>query len=122
MVLDRVPAEAADEIAAHLSEMLAAQELGAAPLFVLPETWVDGQGLLPERVTAPLAAWFARLAADADARAAVVRQTLDGALAALHPAVEGLADAAEEQVTAADALDERVLAAYRGRTGPSGRG
>ncbi|MCM0679070.1 ABC transporter, partial [Micromonospora phytophila] len=114
MVLDRVPPEAADEIAAHLSEMLAAQDLGAAPLFVLPETWVDGQGLLPDRATAPLAAWFARLAADADARAAVVRQTLDGALAALHPAVEGLADAADEQLAAADALDERVRAAYRG--------
>ncbi|MEU7931743.1 GTPase domain-containing protein [Micromonospora echinofusca] len=122
MVLDRVPPEAADEIAAHLSEMLAAQELGAAPLFVLPETWVDGQGLLPDRVTAPLAAWFARLAADADARAAVVRQTLDGALGALHPAVEGLADAAEEQVTAADALDERVLAAYRGAHRTVGQG
>ncbi|MEU1687167.1 GTPase domain-containing protein [Micromonospora sp. NPDC005707] len=114
MVLDRVPPEAADEIAAHLSEMLAAQDLGAAPLFVLPETWVDGQGLLPDRVTAPLAAWFARLAADAEARSAVVRQTLDGALAALHPTVDALADAADEQVAAADALDERVRAAYRG--------
>ncbi|MCW3813696.1 ABC transporter [Micromonospora sp. DR5-3] len=114
MVLDRVPPEAADEIAAHLSEMLAAQDLGAAPLFVLPETWVDGQGLLPDKVTAPLSAWFARLAADAEARSAVVRQTLDGALAALHPAVDGLADAADEQVAAADALDERVRAAYRG--------
>lgn len=113
MVLDRVPPEAVDEIAAHLSEMLAEQDLGAAPLFVLPETWVDGQGLLPDRVTAPLSAWFARLAADADARAAVVRQTLDGALAALHPTVEALADAADEQVAAADALDERVRAAYR---------
>ncbi|MDG4836017.1 ABC transporter [Micromonospora sp. WMMD967] len=114
MVLDRVPAEAADEISAHLAEMLAEQGLGQAPLFVLPETWVDGQGLLPEAVTASLADWFARLAADADARAAVVRQTLDGALAALHPAVEELADAADEQIAAADALDERVRAAYRG--------
>ncbi|MEH0982336.1 ABC transporter [Micromonospora sp. CPCC 205556] len=114
MVLDRVPPEAADEIAAHLSEMLAAQDLGAAPLFVLPETWVDGQGLLPDKVTAPLSAWFARLAADAEARAAVVRQTLDGALASLHPTVEALAEAADEQVTAAEALDERVRAAYRG--------
>ncbi|WP_091081547.1 GTPase domain-containing protein [Micromonospora nigra] len=114
MVLDRVPPEATEEIAAHLSEMLAEQGLGAAPLFVLPETWVDGQGLLPDRIIAPLADWFARLAADADARAAVVRQTLDGALAALHPAVEGLAEAADEQVDAADALDERVRAAYRG--------
>ncbi|MEU4714568.1 ABC transporter [Micromonospora purpureochromogenes] len=114
MVLDRVPPEAADEIAAHLSEMLAAQDLGAAPLFVLPETWVDGQGLLPDKVTAPLSAWFSRLAADAEARAAVVRQTLDGALASLHPTVEALAEAADEQVAAADALDERVRAAYRG--------
>ncbi|QOC94639.1 GTPase domain-containing protein [Micromonospora craniellae] len=113
LVLDRVPAEATDEVAAHLAEMLAEQNLGAAPLFVLPETWVDGQGLLPDRITAPLADWFARLAADADARAAVVRQTLGGALAALAPSVESLAVAADEQVTAADALDERVLAAYR---------
>lgn len=114
MVLDRVPVEATDEVAAHLAEMLAEQGLGAAPLFVLPETWVDGQGLLPDQVTAPLSTWFARLAADAGARSAVVRQTLDGALAALHPAVAGLADAADEQVAAADALDERVRAAYRG--------
>ncbi|TCB93484.1 ABC transporter [Micromonospora zingiberis] len=113
MVLDRVPAEATDEVAAHLGEMLAEQDLGSAPLFVLPETWIDGQGLLPDRVTAPLADWFARLAADADARSAVVRQTLGGALAALQPAVESLAGAADEQVAAADALDDRVRAAYR---------
>ncbi|TDC37323.1 GTPase domain-containing protein [Micromonospora sp. KC213] len=113
LVLDRVPPEAIDEVTAHLSEMLAAQQLDTAPLFVLPETWVDGQGLLPERVTAPLGDWFAGLAADAEARAAVVRQTLDGALASLHPTVEALAEAADEQTAAADALDERVRAAYR---------
>ncbi|HEY0697074.1 MAG TPA: ABC transporter, partial [Micromonospora sp.] len=113
LVLDRVPGEAADEIADHLSSMLAAHDLGSAPLFVLPETTVDGQGLLPEAVTAELRSWFGRLAADADARAAVVRQTLDGALAALHPAVEGLADATDEQAAAVAALDERIRAAYR---------
>jgi hypothetical protein len=43
----------------------------------------------------------------------VVRQTLDGALAALGPAVHGLADAADEQATAAAVLEERVIAAYR---------
>ncbi|TDC65457.1 ABC transporter [Micromonospora sp. KC207] len=113
MVLDRVPAEATDEVAAHLAEMLAAQGLGAAPLFVLPETWVDGQGLLPDKITEPLSTWFSRLAADAGARATVVRQTLDGALAALGPAAAGLADAADEQGAGADALDERVVAAYQ---------
>ncbi|MGX6604481.1 ABC transporter [Micromonosporaceae bacterium Da 78-11] len=113
LVLDRVPADAAGEVSAHLSEMLTARNLGAAPLFVLPETKLDGQGMLSEETTKPLHDWFAQLAADADARAAVVRQTLDGALAALGPAVAGLAAAAEDQATAAKALDERVTTAYR---------
>ncbi len=113
LVLDRVPAEVAGEVAAHLSEMLVSRELGAAPLFVLPESRLDGQGLLPEETTQPLHDWFAQLAADAGARGAVVRQTLNGALAALVPAVIGLAEAAQEQVAAAEALDERVTTAYR---------
>ncbi|MDQ7910313.1 hypothetical protein RB614_38050 [Phytohabitans sp. ZYX-F-186] len=113
LVLDRVPPEAAEEVTAHLLEMLSIHGLHAAPLFVLPETDVDRQGLLPERVTAPLREWFERIATDAATRAAVVRQTLDGALAALVPAVEELAVAADEQVTTADTLDDRVRAAYR---------
>jgi hypothetical protein len=113
LVLDRVPPEASDEIATHLSEMLAAHDLAAAPLFVVPETDVDGQGLLPEGATAPLRAWFGQLAGDAAARAAVVRRTLDGALAALAPAVAGLATAADDQAAAAKTLDARVRTAYR---------
>ena len=113
LVLDRVPAGAAKEVAAHLREMLAAHDMSAAPLFVLPETTLDGQGLLADEVVRPLHEWFEQLAEDADARAGVVRQTLDGALAALGPAVHGLADAADEQATAAAALEERVIAAYR---------
>ncbi|GIF65254.1 ABC transporter [Asanoa ishikariensis] len=114
LVLDRVPDEAGDDVPAHLAEMLAANDLAEAPLFVLPETDVDGQGLLPGRDTAELRAWFERLASDANARAAVVRQTLDGAVAALSPAADGLAAAADEQAAAARALRERVRAAYRG--------
>ncbi|MET0426541.1 MAG: ABC transporter, partial [Actinoplanes sp.] len=113
LVLDRVPAEAAGEISAHLREMLSARNLGAAPLFVLPETTLDGQGLIAEDVIRPLHDWFKQLAADANARTAVVRQTLDGALSALAPAAAGLAEAAEDQAKAAKALDERVTAAYR---------
>ncbi|SNT65030.1 Dynamin family protein [Asanoa hainanensis] len=114
LVLDRVPDEAGDDVPAHLAEMLEANDLAEAPLFVLPETDVDGQGLLPGRDTAELRAWFDRLASDANARAAVVRQTLDGAVAALSPAADGLAAAADEQAAAARALRERVRAAYRG--------
>ncbi len=113
LVLDRVPAEAAAEIATHLQDMLNVRDLGAAPLFVLPETRLDGQGLIAEDVIAPLHDWFGRLAADSNARAAVVRQTLDGALISLGPAVTGLADAADEQARAAKALGDRVTAAYR---------
>jgi hypothetical protein len=113
LVLNRVPPEAAGEISAHLGEMLAEHDMSAAPLFVLPETTLDGQGLLAEDVVQPLHDWFAQLAADGNARAAVVRQTLDGALAALRPAVGGLAAAADDQAVAAKALDERVTAAYR---------
>lgn len=113
LVLDRVPPAATDEVTAHLAEMLAAHGLGAAPLFVLPETVVDGQGLLPGRLTEPLRSWFARLAADSEARASVIRQTLDGAVTALVPAIENLAVAADQQAAAAQALDLRVHAAYR---------
>ena len=114
LVLDRVPPDAADEISTHLAEMLTQQGLGAAPLFVLPETTVDGQGILPDRAIAGLRDWFGRLAADSEARAAVVRQTLNGALSAVEPIVEDLAKAADEQVRAAESLEERVRAAYRG--------
>ncbi len=113
LVLDRVPAESAAEIATHLQDMLAVRDLGGAPLFVLPETRLDGQGLIAEDVIGPLHDWFGRLAADAGARTAVVRQTLDGALISLGPAVAGLADAADEQARAAKALGDRVTAAYR---------
>ncbi|NMO57620.1 ABC transporter [Actinoplanes sp. TBRC 11911] len=113
LVLDRVPAEAIADVTTHLRDMLAVRDLGAAPLFILPETRLDGPGLIAEEVIQPLHDWFGQLAADADARGAVVRQTLDGALTALGPAVAGLAEAADEQARAAKALDERVTVAYR---------
>ena len=114
LVLNRVPPEAIDEVPAHLSELLAANDLATAPVFVVPESDVDGQGLLPEPAIAAIREWFGRLAADPASRESVVRQTLDGALAALTPAVTGLADAVDDQVAAARDLRERVASAYRG--------
>ncbi|RAK35319.1 hypothetical protein B0I29_11071 [Actinoplanes lutulentus] len=113
LVLDRVPAEAAADIAAHLGEMLTERDLGSAPLFVIPETGLDSNGMLPEAAVGSMRQWFAQLSSDANARSAVVRQTLDGALGALSPALHGLAEAADEQLSTAQALDERVAAAYR---------
>jgi hypothetical protein len=113
LVLDRVPAGAATAVAPHLTEMLHAHDMGGAPMFVLPESQLDGQGLLPEPAVESMRDWFTSLARSAAARAAVVRQTVDGAIGALGPAVGRLAVAAEQQVLAADALAAGVEAAYR---------
>ena len=113
LVLDRVPAGAADAVAPHLTEMLQRYDLGDAPMFVLPETRLDGEGLLPEQIMVPLHDWLAALAESATARAAVVRQTVDGALVALGPAVDRLAASADAQVAAGQGLAAAVKAAYR---------
>jgi hypothetical protein len=112
IVLDRVPPGVEDDIARHLDELLERNGLAGTRRFVLPETQVDGQGLLAERLVDPLCAWLAQLATDAGARAGVVRQTVHGAVAALVAALRDLATAADDQVAAAAALDEGVRAAW----------
>lgn len=113
LVLDRVPADARAEVAPHLAEMLAEHGLGEARLFVVGETVLDERKLLPEEAVADVRDWLETLARSAAARAAVVRQTVDGAVAALDPAVAQLADAADAQVSAADALTVAAEGAYR---------
>jgi hypothetical protein len=113
LVLDRVPPEAATEVVPHLTELLGAHQFSGVPLFVLPETGVDGQGLLAEPVVAPIGQWLSGLAADATARSAVVRQTVNGALAVIEPIVDALAEAAEDQASATISLTDRAGAAYR---------
>jgi hypothetical protein len=111
VVLDRVPPEAVQEVAADLAGMLERAGLASARLFVVEERpLVDG--LLPEDQVAPLRAWLHALAADQDARAAVVRQTLTGALDSLEQRAAGVAVAIEAQDAAARALHEAATAAY----------
>ena len=81
------PPEAADEIArAPDRDAAPSSDLGRAPLFVLPETRLDGQGLLPERLIAPLRRLVRRAGRRRRRRGPRwSAQTLDGALAALDP-------------------------------------
>jgi energy-coupling factor transporter ATP-binding protein EcfA2 len=111
VVLDRVPAEAAAEVAADLSGMLQSAGLAGARLFVVEERPLV-EGRLPEDQVAPLRDWLHALAADQEARAAVVRQTLTGALDSLEQRVAGIAAALEAQTAAADALRLAAAAAY----------
>lgn len=112
VVLSRVAPAAAPELLQLLSELLAANGLADLPVFAIPETKLDRQGLLPEPALASLRGWFDALAANADARYQMVRSTLDGALAALPEQLTELATAAEEQVAAAIELAEQVGLAY----------
>lgn len=50
VVLDRVPPRAVEEILPHLNELLGEP----VPLFVVPDSELDRQGMLPERVVTPI--------------------------------------------------------------------
>ncbi|HEU0101241.1 MAG TPA: ABC transporter [Mycobacteriales bacterium] len=113
VVLDRVPPGAAGEIADDLRGMLTRAGLPSARLFVVEERPLTA-GRLPEDQVAPLRDWLHGLAADAEARAAVVRQTLSGALDSLTGRVAQLVEAVAAQEAAARALTEAGTAAYDG--------
>ena len=97
VVLDRTPPEAVDEVSSHLARMLTSRGLRDSPLFTVEEGKVDSEGLLAPGSVAEIRGWLESLAADADARAAVVKQTLDGAVRSLSHRVHDVADAAQTQ-------------------------
>jgi hypothetical protein len=113
VVLDRVPPAAEAEVSEDLRSMLAREGLGAARLFVIPEVHLGGSGMLPAETVQPLQAWLRGLAADAVARADIVRRTLHGAVRELGQRVGRIVDAANEQGRAASLLEDDVRAAYR---------
>ena len=104
VVLDRIPPAAMDEVPAHLGQMMGQRGLGRSPLFAVPETEVDADGLLPDAAVAPIRDWLAGLAADAVSRSEVVLQTLDGAIGALASGAPAVATAIEEQVVSLETL------------------
>lgn len=104
VVLDRVPPAAIGEVPAHLGQMMGQRGLGRSPLFAVPETEVDADGLLPDAAVAPIRDWLAGLAADAASRNEVVLQTLDGAIGALAADAPAVVTAIEEQVISVETL------------------
>jgi hypothetical protein len=112
IVLDRTAPEAVEEVSGDLARMLGARGLRDSPLFTVTEGQVSEDGLLGKEQVAEIRAWLDSLAADANARAAVVKQTLDGAVRSLARRTQDVADAAAEQVTVAVRLREDVDRAY----------
>ena len=111
LVLNRVPEDADREVPAHLRQMLEDEGLPEADVLVVPETSLV-EGLLPAPALAPVRAWLDDLAADAQARAALVRRTLRGALASLPARAATVEDAAVEQLSAAAELRAEADSAY----------
>ena len=112
IVLDRTPREAAETVPTHLARMLASRGLKDSPLFVVDEGVVDADGLLPADAVAEVRGWLDALAADAEARAMVVKQTMDGAIRTLARHTHAVADAATDQVGVHVRLREDVDKAY----------
>ncbi|HHV22065.1 MAG TPA: GTPase domain-containing protein [Propionibacterium sp.] len=112
VVLQRVPPAAMADIPAHLGQMMTERGLGSSPLFAVPETEVDEEGLLPDAAVSPIRTWLATLAADAATRQEVVHQTLDGAIGALTARTPQLVRALQDQDAALALLREDVDKSY----------
>ena len=63
VVCDRIPPGAMSVVPADLGRMMTEKGLADAPLFAVPETVVDGEGLLPDSAVAPIRSFLASLAA-----------------------------------------------------------
>jgi energy-coupling factor transporter ATP-binding protein EcfA2 len=111
VVLNRVPDDADREVSAHLRQMLEAERLDDAEVLVVPEVPLEEE-LLPADALWPVRAWLDALAADAQARAALVRRTLRGALASLPVRALQVERAAMDQLAAAAELRAEADLAY----------
>jgi hypothetical protein len=112
IVLDRTAPDAVEEVSGHLARMLTARGLRDSPLFTVEEGEVDDDGLLPAAAVADIRHWLDLLASDSDARAGVVKQTLDGAVRSIARRSHDVADASDEQVGATTGLREAADRAY----------
>jgi len=113
VVLDRTPADAVVEVRGHLARMMTSRGLSDSPLFTVPESGLDADGLLPRQAVAPIVTWLHDLAGDTDARQLVVSQTIDGAIRHNVMRTHDIVDAMDGQLEAAAALHRDVENVYR---------
>jgi hypothetical protein len=112
IILDRTTERAIQEVRGHLARMLTARGLKDCPLFAVPESTIDAEGLLPPDVVAQLRGWLVDLAADVDVRTQIIQKTLDGAVRQVVYRTHAVADAAAEQHEIGESLAEEVNEIY----------
>ena len=113
VVLDRTSDEAIAEVRGHLARMMTSRGLSDSPLFTVPESGLDGEGLLPPEAVAPMITWLHELAADPEAREMVVHRTLDGAVRHIVMRAHDIADALGTQIEIAESLHRDADTVYR---------
>lgn len=113
VVLDRTSDEAVAEVRGHLARMMTSRGLSDSPLFTVPESGLDADGLLPREAVAPMVKWLHELAADPEARRMVVHRTLDGAVRHIVMRAHDIADALGNQIEIAESLHREADTVYR---------
>lgn len=111
VVVNRCPAKSIGEVAPDLARMLAEEGLGEAPLFAIEEQPLT-DGMLPSAAVAPIRKWLGELTAEADGRAAVVRQSLGGALRQLSDDIAAIRDGLTDQRQAAEDLRAQAIGQF----------
>lgn len=112
VVLDRTEAAVVREVSSHLARMMDSRGLGDARLFTVAESPLSAEGLLSPDLVRPISEWLDGLAADATARTAVIRKTLQGAVASLPRRTALVASALSTQEQLAAILRSDVTTAY----------
>ena len=113
VILQRVPPEAWEPVAADLARLLRENGLGGTPLFTVPELELPSErARLPAHAVQSIATWLAGLSVDAKARAEVVRRTLTGALDSLDTRLPDLAGRVERQRAGITELRDIATGAY----------
>lgn len=116
LVLNRVPPEALAEVPQHLADMLSREGLEGTRVLTVAEVALS-DGRIPDAGLADVRGWLDALAADAGARAEVVRATLKGALASIPGRVETLVSQLESQMNAGESLASDAREAYTAALG-----
>jgi hypothetical protein len=113
LILNRVPAEAEEDVPQHLASLLQEERLQNTPVFTIRETPLI-EGRIPEDELGPVQAWVSDLAGDAIKRNEVVRKTLEGALESIDERVALLVAHVGAEASAARDLQSDVNEAYGG--------
>lgn len=107
IVLNRVPAGAADEIRADLGALAQRRGLGDVPIMTIDEQPLT-DGRLPLNAVAPIGSFLETIGRDAAERAAIVRRSLAGAVSASLAESLSALDGAREHNRAYEQAVERI--------------